>query len=469
MENNAMVSPPRMGIFAPIMGAVIIVFAVLTLLAGLPPAETMVSFVIGIMTLIAFTTAIGLFGWHLLLRPMPANLQATERIAISPLTRSIIALLLTLGTLSIGVAGVWDEIWHSKYGIPFGEDFFWRPHLMLYFSFLTLIGLGAWSWITVMRRGKGTLQQRFRGNPLLGVSFLAGGFTIYAVGADPIWHKLYGRDIAPWSVPHLLILTMILVMGLLAVAYHKTLMPNREWRLGLNFNWRDILIALVWVGALVDYMLIFTIQWYAANPGSRQLEQVSGYPDWLFAIFITFLATLFGTLALHSTRQVGSATLVGLIALGVRFALDNGFEGVRVGTTPMGIILPLMVALDILYAVSIARTGKPPVLWLTAGVIALVFGFVGYPIIASLFPFIPVDVMAVPGRIIASAITAAGTIWLVQTVSELSSYGYQSNAASVSPSTASPDMLSARWVNAAIYTAFAVGLVLFIVTASPPV
>ena len=30
---------------------------------------------------------------------------------------------------AIFVGGVWDEIWHRSYGIPFGEDLFWRPHL----------------------------------------------------------------------------------------------------------------------------------------------------------------------------------------------------------------------------------------------------------------------------------------------------------------------------------------------------
>lgn len=260
--------PNQMGVFAPIMGAIIVIFIVLTLLAGLPPADSMGSFIFGIGVLIAVTTLIGAAAWHLLLRPLPAGVTVTPQTLISPLAKSIIALLLTLGTLSIGIAGVWDEIWHSKYGIPFGEDFFWRPHLLLYFSFLTLIILGGWSWWTLMNRGKGTLQQRFRATPLLGVSFFAGAFTIYAVSADPIWHKLYGSDIAPWSVPHLLILTMILVMGLLATAYHKSLMPAREWRMGINFAWRDVLIVLVWVGALVDYMLIFTIQWYAAAGGT---------------------------------------------------------------------------------------------------------------------------------------------------------------------------------------------------------
>jgi hypothetical protein len=467
MDSRAVV-PQRagLGVIAPILTAMIIIFATLTLLAGLPPADRMVSFWLGIVVLIAVTTGIGLVGWHLLLRPLPANIATPAPIQIGAGTRNIIALFLTLGTLSIGIAGVWDEIWHSKYGIPFGEDFFWRPHLMLYFSFLTLIVLGGWSWFTLQMRGKGTLQQRFRANPMLGVSFLAGAFTIYAVGADPIWHKLYGSDIAPWSVPHLLILTMILVMGMLAIAYHNSLMPAREWKVGISFAWRDVLIAFVLVGALIDYMLIFTIQWYAANPAAanRQYTQIMGYPDWLLAVFITFLAALFGSLALESTRRIGSATLVGVLSFGVRFLLDRGFAGVREGTTPLLLIVPLMLTLDIVYAVYIQRTKKAPPIWLAGGVIGVVFGIVGYPLVSAVFPFIPVTLMNIPGRIIASAITAAGSMWLVRTLMGMSSSSF------VQTETSADDVAKgASMTSALVYVVFGLFLVFFITTATPPV
>jgi hypothetical protein len=452
------------GFFAPVMGALIVIFAVLTLLAGLPAADRMVGFVVGIGVLTAVTTVIGVSAWHLMLRPLPAGVQVTSQTLLSPITRSFIALLLTLGTLSIGVAGVWDEIWHSKYGIPFGEDFFWRPHILLYFSFLTLIVLGGWSWWVLMNRAKGTLQQRFRSAPLLGVSFFAGVFTIYAVGADPIWHKLYGSDLAPWSVPHLLILTMILVMGLLATAYHKSLMAPREWRLGINFAWRDIMIVLVWVGALVDYMLIFTIQWYAAagGNGARQLAQVTSYPDWLLALFMAFLATLFGALALHTTKQIGSATLVGLLTLLVRFLLDNGFGAVRFGTLPLAVILPLMLTLDLCYAIAIVRTSQPPKIWITALIIGLVLGIVCYPIIGAIFPFVADNLLNIPARIIAAVVSAAWSLWLTHKISGITSYA-------TSETLKSPAMATTRQATVLIYASFAVALLAFIITATPPV
>jgi hypothetical protein len=380
-------------------------------------------------------------------------------------SRQIVALILTLGTLSIGIAGVWDEIWHVKYGIPFGQDFFWRPHLMLYFGLSTLAIVGGWSWWTLMTRGKGTLQQRFRANPLLGISFLGGLFTIYAVGADPIWHKFYGTDLAPWSLPHLLILMLVFLMGILAITYHKSLMPQREWGFKLNFHWRDILIVFVMVGALLDFMLIFTIQWYAASSGAKQMAQVMSYPVWMLAVFITFLVTLFGTTVLHSTRRVGTATLVGVLAFAIRLLLDTGLSGVRSGIPPLWLILPMLVALDIWYAISIRRTQKPPTFWTTAIVLAVVFAVVGIPVASVVFPFLPLTPVNIIGLVVASLVVALGGVWLGQFVGGLSGYGGAETAPATAPQTAVPR----SWSNALLYVAFLAFVLIFVATATPPV
>lgn len=457
--------PGQSRIFASILGALIVIFAGLTVMAGFPAAEKIPAFVIGIFVLIAVTVGIGFLAWHLLLRPLPTNLpQVTAQPLLSAHARTLVALYLTLGTVSMALAGVWDEIWHVKYGIPFGEDFFWRPHLMLYFGLSTLIVIGGWSWWTLMTRGKGTMQQRFRANPLLGVSFIGGLFTFYAVGADPIWHKLYGADISPWSITHLLILTLIFTMGILAISYHKTFIAQRDWAFRFNITGRDLLIVLVLAGAMLDFMLIFTIQWYSAAVGSeRQLLQLATYPDWLVAVFTTFLATLFGITALHATRQISSATLVGVFTVVMRLVLDAGLSGVRDGTLPLWIIIPLMLALDIWYAVSIRRTQKPPAFWTSAIVIGLVFGVVCFPIVTRIFPFLNLTAASIPGMVIASGLTALGGIWLGQIVGNISPYG-QAEAATAQTMNVPP-----RWVNAVLYGAFVAFVVFFVATASPPV
>lgn len=513
---STQVAPPKLGLFIALITTVVGIFILLTLLAGLPPAENIPGFMIGILILIAVTVGIAGLGWYLMVKPMPATLKPSPEVALSASTRSIVALFLTLGALSMGVAGVWDEIWHSTYGIPFGEDFFWRPHLMLYFSFLTMIIVGGWSFWTVMNRVKGTLQQKFRNNSLLGASFLGGLFTFYAVGADPIWHKMYGRDLAPWSLPHLLILILILIMAMLATSFHKTLMVNRDWRIGFKqFAWRDVLIALVLVGCLIDFLLIFTIQWYAgvtANPegvaiahaggsgediaalsarieadtralaateglteaqanarvrvatgGLGQLGQLASYPDWLFGTFLTFIVALFGGMALHTMRFAGSATLVGVMALAVRFGLDEGFNGIRAGTTPLLIIVPLMLVLDLVYAYFISRTQKPPAFWVSGIAVAVGLSALGYILIPALFPFTQSNLGVLPMRFITSFLTAAGGIWLAQLLGKLNA------PAETAPATESAPVSSGARAILWVYGGFAAFLVLFIVTATPPV
>jgi hypothetical protein len=459
--------PQRTGIdvIALILIMIVISFTALTVWAGLPPPDQLVRFWLGIIILLGVTVGIGLASWHLLLRPLPARLTATTPIPIRAGTRSIITLFLTLGVISIGIAGAWDELWHTRYGIPFGEDFFWRPHLLLYFSFSTLIIVGVWSWFTLQLRGKGTLQQRFHANPLLGVGFFASVFTLYSLVADPAWHALYGQDLSPWSVPHLLLLAMILVMALLAIAYRHSLMPARTWKFDLNIDVHDILIALVLAGSIISFMLILVIQWYINNTfGLNYDSLLIGYPDWLFGAFVTFLAVLFGTLALESTRRVGRATLVGIVAFGIRYAIDRTANGGYDGTSPLLFIIPLLLTLDILYAIYLQRMQKTPPIWVVGVVIGVVFGIVSYPLTAALYAYLPVSLMNIPGRIIVSAITAISMVWFARIVLNFNTgISVQTDAAAEHASTGTP------LVSTLMYVAFTIFIVFFITTATPPV
>jgi hypothetical protein len=464
--------PPRTNsnVFIPIVAGAIGILTILTLMAGLP-TENQAAFIIGVLILISLTIGIGVLGWYLLVRPLPANVKEIAQPLISTRSRHVVALLLTLGVLNIGMAGVWDEVWHTKYGIPFGQDFFWRPHLLLYFGFLSMIGVGAWAWWTMMRKGKGTLQQRFRANPILGVSALMGLFTAYAVGADPIWHILvYKKEIAPWSIPHLLLLTLIFSIGLMAIAYHKSVLPQREWKLTPQLHWRDILIPAALSGALMDFMLILTIDWYGARSSQTSLDRVITRPDWMLGLFLVFLATMFGVTALHATRRVGTATMMGLIAVALRVILqtsinslpDNG-QALRVppnGVPPLLVILPILLALDILYAIIITRTKKPPVFWMIAIVITAVFGVVSLPLVSRLFVYPQVNMATIPGLLIGSALAAVVGAWLGQLLGDTGRYGHEAL-----PSEATLP----RWVNPVLYAGFLVFMILFVVTAVPPI
>jgi len=482
--------PKQTGMFAVVIAVTLGIMVALTLMAGLPPAENMGGFTVGVITLIAVTTAIGLFGWIMLIKPLADGVTISAPIAVGVTTRSVIALLLSLSALATGIATVWDEIWHTRYGIPFGEDFLWRPHLLLYFSFSTMIILAGWSWWTLMTRAKGTLQQRFRANPLLGFSFISGVFTLLAIGSDPLWHTFYGEDLSPWSLPHLFIVLLVLVMGLLATAFHKTLMAEQTWRIGFkHFAWRNLLILLVLVGGMITFLLLFTVQWYTASQADPAamaaaaaggdvatiraaaavsddgalglLLQIAVYPDWMFSVFLTFIAMLFGTLALHNTRQVGSATLVGLVSLGVRLMMESNFNSESLGARPLYILIPMLLTLDIIYAISLSRTQKTPPFWVSGVIMAVVYILISTPLIPALFPFMSSSPSVLPMRFIVSLIAALGSIWLAQMIGSLSGEASSDAQAPITSRT--------QRVTALVYSAFGAFLVFFIVTATPPV
>jgi hypothetical protein len=459
---SGLLTQNRARLFGSILGATILVFSVLTLVAGLPPGDKS-GFITGLIVLFVVTAGIGVVGWYLMLRPLPGGATVATRRLSSTRERHVVALLLSLGMFGFGIAGVWDEVWHSKYGIPFGEDFFWRPHLLLYFGFSCLIGVGLWSWWVMMRRGTGSLQRRFRTEPILGATVLLSAYTVYAISADPIWHWMYGADLAPWSVPHLLILMVMLTAVVVAVGYHRSVMPQREWRARVDLAWRDVLIGLVLVGVLMAFVLVFTIEWYAASTNPELMAEILRYPDWLFSVFLTFLATMFGALALHATRRVGTATMVGLLTLGQRFVLDTVLDGESAGTLPIWLMLPVFVALDVWYAVSIRRAGQPPSVWSAAGVAALAFAVVGVPLLAVLFEHPPVTAATVPGMVIAGAVGAVGGVGLGRLLGESAGEPGEARRAEQEPQ-AEP----ARLTTNLVYAGYLVFLVLFVTTAVPP-
>jgi hypothetical protein len=96
--------------------------------------------------------------WQLLFRLLPAG-QTVRQQPINATYRQVLALLLSMGGFAFIVGAFWDEIWHRQYGILFGEDFFWRPHLLLYFGIAVATALAFAGLYMITRWGQGTFQQ----------------------------------------------------------------------------------------------------------------------------------------------------------------------------------------------------------------------------------------------------------------------------------------------------------------------
>ncbi len=439
------------------------ILGLLTVLGGLPPQDQMLPFVAGAAIMIAITVGIGLLGWHLLARPMPAQHKHISWPILSGWARHLAALFMVLGVTSIAIGSVWDEVWHSEYGIPFGEDFFWRPHIMMYFGFTVVIVMAGWGWFSILRSGQGSLQQRFRADPVMGFTILAGTFLVYALPADPLWHAVYGEDITSWSLPHIVLLLMVMVIAIAAVALQSSLQSVREWSIVRGIGWRDGLIALALVSMLLTSMLLLTVDWYGQAIGAVERSVVAERPDWLLTSMIMGVAVLVALIGVHATRTVGFATLLGLLAVAGRLFLDNVLSTTLPGVNPLLVALPLMIAVDVWHGLWLRYAPGLPPFWSTALVLTAVLSIFSLPLVHQLFIYPTVDVQNAPMMLVAGLLTALIIVWMGQQVGGAlaSIERVESTEPLVAP--------RLRWADALIYVIFVVFTIFFIMTATPPI
>lgn len=356
-------STPRWGQIRTIAISVILLGFLIAfgLWGGLPEGDRINAFVLGIVVLTVFLFALAGVTWYLLFKPLPVG-QEVQAQPLKASYRRITAIFLGVGSIGIAVGGFWDEVWHRAYGLPFGKDFFWRPHLLMYFGFAVVVVLAFGALFMINTNGKGTFQQRFRANPVFGLLILMGAFLMFALPADPIWHGIYGADLGAWSVPHLLLAVCFTTMMLLSVAVHMTLLPRREWSSFLHLS-TDDLLPMIMLGAMpLMWMQIFTVEWDAGS------TIVNTRPDWLLPMLIITGATLIGVLANHSTRRWGSATIAGLIALGIRALLIRVFGVNNMYTNAWAMELVPMVLIDLWCAYRVQTKQYPS--WIGSGIAA---------------------------------------------------------------------------------------------------
>src|SRR5262249_46059431 len=87
------------------------------------------------------------------------------------------------------------------YGVPFGQDLLWPPHLLMYASFflnVAMVGFG----LSAALRGRGSLRARFRREPLLAALGLLAAFGFAFIPVDVVWHQIIGPDLTAGGPPH---------------------------------------------------------------------------------------------------------------------------------------------------------------------------------------------------------------------------------------------------------------------------
>ena len=357
-------------------------------------------FMLGVGVLLGLIAAFVGLGWWLLASRLPVGARIQPIAGAGTIRAFAAAVACSSGLLFIS-GGLWDEIWHRKYG-GFGQDFLWPPHLLLYSSIALIALLACGSMIVLALRGSGGLRERVRAEPLLGLIALTATYLIASLPSDELWHRIYGRDITAWSLPHVILVSGIAGVMLASVPLALSSVARAtSWR-GLGRLQAGEVVAITLIAwATTMFLQIGTAEW----DGIRAIGQGSGNayrdafwqrPEWLYPVVIVTIALFCGRLAQQVTRRIGAATLVGLTVLAFRLLLieANGARG-QIGFTPHLLILSAMIGLDIW--VWLMRDRLPIVGNLVS---SLVFLAVALPVIPSLVIYPRVNADTLPGMIV---------------------------------------------------------------------
>ncbi len=438
----------------------VVVFVAFTIWGGIPAEVKVELFWLQASLFLLVICAFVLAFWHLLVRPLAPNLRQPKLTAMSYREREMLALILASGGIAIFIGGVWDEIWHRSYGIPFGEDLFWRPHLLMYFGFATAIGSGFWALLYLNRHLRGNFQQRFRSNTAAGLLILNAAFLLYALPADPLWHWIFGEDITAWSIPHLILLTSFVMTQLLALHLHASTWRRHEWHVIFQLRFSDSLSLVILAAIQLLWLQLMLIDWDATLQGIR-LDWIGQYrPEWLLAANLLACVTFTGVLATRALRCAGAATAAGLLALIIRVGLIELFDADMLQQVAwLAALLPLL-AIDIwAYYCSAIRKREPDWRGTAAAVIAAMA--MNAFVIRRLYNLGDADNLAYAAAII---VTGIGMSWLANRVADAMLRQREAIVAATSERTSIKPAVSFG-----ILAAFLAFIFFFIATASPPV
>jgi hypothetical protein len=446
----------------------VISLVLLTALGGTPAADRMTTFIIGVVLTIGGMVIIGAIGWHLLIRSLPAGQKVIHKPLLTGQRRHLVGLIMVIALVNIAIGSIWDELWHSKYGIPFGDDFLWRPHQMLYFGFIVTIAIAAWGLYTVLMKGEGTLQQRFRSDPAVGMAIMTGAFLAFALPADPAWHGLYGVDISPWSLPHIVLLVLMLAMGISATAMQLSSEKERQWvAFWQQPTWRDVLIVINFASFLPSYVLVFAVEWYffpyQMPVSTPEMQNLLSHPDWLLPALLLLMSVFIGGIALFTTRRSGIVTLIGLLALAIRFVIEKVIVVPYTGITPFAVMIPVMFALDAASYFLFVRRQQPNRLLFTLAV-TVVFAVIGLPAMSMSFIYPQVTLTNAPVIIVVAFIVNYICLWMAEVVGDfLRGLEFADSTAAV----AAP-VTRRIWIDGVVYAGFSLFALFLMLTAVPP-
>ncbi|MEZ4670115.1 MAG: hypothetical protein R3E39_19595 [Anaerolineae bacterium] len=453
------------------------VLILLSYWGGFPHNVPVTTLALGIGILLAALLAFGFLVYWFYVAPVPdKELKGVTVAARSPLIRQIIGTAVLVMSFLIVIGFFWDELWHRLYGV--GEvvnDFWWRPHVLIYTSMgiNALFALGGMALI--MMRGRGTMRQRFRAEPLLGLLSLAAGFQIVTAPLDPMWHQVYGLDITAWSLPHLTLLIGILSVMLVGSSIQLSLASRRPWRALGGLGLPDLIVIAIFAMAVIIFLQFGTVEWESISAGDVNRGGYGAFfarPEWLYPVVLVGIATLVAMTITHLTRRVGVATLVFALNLAVRVLLITIFNAAAPPAdmtfkTNLLIVFP-GIALDLWYAYRL-RQGQvdAPNTWLIGSLcMALGVLVIDLPLIAQILYYPRINGSTLPGMVVFVILVALPAGWAGSRLGEwMRAHGQQ---AETDQSETAPQFNRVMWVGAGALVAALAFLAYFINTATPP-
>jgi len=420
----------------------------------------------GVVVQLLIIAVFGALIWHFLLAPLPGKPIAPRPMPLS--ARYLLAPLAAICGITFVVGGVWDGVWHMKYGIPFGKDFFWRPHLMIYAGLL-LIGVFAFAGLLyIFRAGSGTLRQRFRQYPAIGMLVFVSGFVLVITPLDPVWHAIYGTDLSAWSLPHIVLAAGFIAVMIVAAIVQTVNFPAQAWSSIRRLSYSDLVAAIPLIFALFTGLFIGAVEWLHVDPNASRSDWFFQRPEWLYPVLLTGFAAFFGVFAVNLRRKVGFATLIGVGAVLTHLAAVTIVGEFMPANTTL-LVLLVMVGIDVAYLIA-RRQGWPEThTALAAGFGgALLMSIIGLPLISATMRYPAVTGATVPGMVVFALLTGGVAAWyavalLRQTASVVNA---TPETGSATEKTVNP---AYRFAPAALLIALAAFMLFFITTATPPV
>ena len=332
--------------------------------------------------------------------------------------RQGVGVLIVSAGLMFSIGLLWDEIWHRRYG-GFGDDFLWPPHMLLYSSMGIVAGIGVWG-LTGLRSGSGGLRERVRGEPVItAVSLLALYLTLSAP-SDSLWHEIYGIDLTAWSLPHLLLFGGMAVVLTSSILLLRVGLGMTDWRVLRHLGIADGLSIFVGGMALSLFMQLGTTEWdnitTIVDPQTLTAEGQAFWnrPEWLYPVVLVTIGFFVGTTMVHALRRVGTATLVGLVALALRIIANALFDGTEVGlsfTSQLLVLVPLLVV-DLTAGLQLRRASTPRASILhSAGGAVLALAII-LPVVAVAMVYPRITISTAPAMIGWGVLMAIGACWL---------------------------------------------------------